>query len=860
MDKNCLTSILKKCIPHLVAVLIMYLLTVAYFSPVIFDKKDLPQGDMVSVNCMTKEVVDYQKESGEYSGWLNSMFCGMPTETLYGKSAFNVFEWMNKVSRVGLPAHSACMLFVYMLGFYVFMLCMGSKPGLSLLMAIAYGFASYNIIIIEAGHITKAYAIALMAPALGGAILLYRKKYIAGFLTAMVSIGMLIACSHLQIDYYEMILIGCLVVAYLVASLISAKKGDESELTSFGKATGLLVVAAVLGALPSMANLYSAYEYSKDTMRGGSELTISSSESKDNPNNEGLDIDYAYAWSYDKTETFTLLVPNLYGGGHVVLEKGDPTIKALKKAGYGSSYLPTYWGDQPFTSGPVYVGAIVCFLCVLGFFLLKGPELYAFLAAILVSFILSWGRHFLPLNEWLFHYLPFYNKFRTPSMALTIAGVVMVVVAGLGLKEFFCGKLDKDLLWKKLLRSFCITGGLCLLVLIMGKLFFCYEGAGDAGFERQLAQAGFQPENISRTMDVLREYRESMLVKDAFRSLLFVALAFVALALYVKDKLKSVVYVVSILSLLVLLDMWTVDKRYLNDKDFVSMKNSAKSYEPTAADTEILKDDDVNYRVLNLASNTFNEAKTSYFHKSVGGYSPAKLRRYQDLIDFYISKDMNSAFSGIVQARGDMSQVDPSSFGILNALNVKYFILPGNDGSQIPLRNPHLYGDAWFVNDVKVVENPDEEILALKETNLRNVAVVDRRFETMLDGFEFKTDSSASITNVECKPNRLKYRVSSPCDQIAVFSEIFYDKGGWTAHVDGKEFPHFRADYVLRAMKVPAGDHEIEFNYVPYARMTGIKIANAVSCLDIVIILGLLYLLFFRKNKEEETCGDITCE
>ena len=859
MDKKTLSPILKKCMLHLVAVLVMYLLTVVYFSPVIFEKKDLPQGDMLSVNYMTKEVSDYQKESGEYSGWLNSMFCGMPTETLYGKPAFNVFGEINKCIRVGLPYHSAAILFTYMLCFYIFMLCMGSNVGLALLMAIAYGFASYNIIIIEAGHITKSYAIALMAPVMGGAILLYRKKYIAGFLTALIAIGMLVACSHLQIDYYVMIIVGCLVVAYLINSIISAKKGNKSELVSFGKSTSLLVVAAVLGALPSMANLYSAYEYSKDTMRGGSELTISSTDSEDNPNAEGLNIDYAYAWSYDKTETFTLLVPNLYGGGHVVLEKGDPTIKELKKAGYGSPYLPTYWGEQPFTSGPVYVGAIICFLCVLGIFMLKGPELYAFLAAIAISFILSWGRHFLPLNEWFFHYLPFYNKFRTPSMALTIAGVVMVVMAGLGLRKFFGGKIAKELLWKKLLHSFYITAGLCLFVIIVGKLFFTYEGAGDAGFGKQLADAGFQQENISRVMDILREYRESMLLKDAFRSLLFVCSAFAVLALYVKGKMKKAVYVVSILSVLVLIDMWSIDKRYLNDKDFVSMKNSSKSYEPTAADTEILRDEDINYRVLNLASNTFNEAKTSYFHKSVGGYSPAKLRRYQDMIDFHISKDMKTAFVNIVQARGDMAQVDPSSLGVLNALNVKYFILPGNDGSQIPLKNPHVYGDAWFVNGLKIVENPDEEILALKETSLRDVAVVDKRYKSLLDGFEFKNDSAASITNVECKPNRLKYRVSSSCDQVAVFSEIFYDKGGWTAYLDGEEVPHFRADYVLRAMKVPAGDHEIEFKYVPYARLTGIKIANVVSCLNIVVVLALLYLLYTRRKKENEACNDITC-
>lgn len=858
MNKEFITSILKKCVPHLVAVVIMYLLTIIYFSPVIFENKDLPQGDMVSVNCMTKEVTDYQEATGEYSGWMNSMFCGMPTETLYGKPAFNVFGKINKFVRLGLPDHSAAMLFVYMLGFYVFMLCMGSKSVLALLTAIAYGFASYNIIIIEAGHITKAYAIGMMAPAIGGTILLYRKKLIAGFLVTMISLGMMITYSHLQIDYYVMIIIGCMVVAYLIESILSNRKGEKGAMLSWGKSTGLLVVASILGALPSMANLYSAYEYSKDTMRGGSELTITPDDSEGNPNESGLDIGYAYAWSYDKTETFTLLVPNLYGGGHVILEKNDPVIKDLRRAGYSSNYLPTYWGQQPFTSGPVYVGAIVCFLCVLSIFLLKGAELYAFLAAIVISFILSWGRHFLPLNEFLFHYLPFYNKFRTPSMALTIAGVVMVVMAGLGLKEFFSGKVTKEVLWKKLLYSGYITGGLCLVVIVCGMIF-SYEGVGDMGFQDQLLRAGFQKDGVARVMDVLKDYRESMLMKDAFRSIAFIALAFITLALYVKDKLKNASYVTAILALLVLIDMWSVDKRYLNEKNFVSQKSSAKNYEPSEADKFILQDEDINYRVLNLASNTFNEAKTSYFHKSVGGYSPAKLRRYQDMIDFYIMNDMRKSFSSIAEARGDMRAVDPSSFGVLNALNVKYFILPGNDGSTIPLQNPYAYGDAWFVNEVKIVPDPDYEILALKDADLRNVAVVDKRYAAMLEGGEVKRDSAATITNVECKPNRLKYRVSSACDQVAVFSEVFYDKGGWTAHIDGEEVPHFRADYILRAMKVPAGEHEIEFNYTPYARTTGIKIANVVSCLDIVVMLALIAFLFYqRKRKKEDNLPSVT--
>lgn len=845
-------SIIKKCLPHIGAIAIMYLLTAVYFSPAVFDDKTLQQGDMVSYEGMTKEVKDYQKETGEYSGWTNSMFSGMPTETLYGKPGFNIFGTLNKVLQGGFPRLNAGIFFTYLVGFYIFMLCMGSEWWLALLAAIAYALASYNIIVIDAGHVTKAYAMGLMAPAIGGVILAYRKKFLAGFLVTMIFVGCLIACSHLQIDYYTAIAIGCVIVAYLVYYIIGTVRKTE-KFSSFLKASGLLLVAAVLGVLPSMGNLYSSYVYSKDTMRGGSELTITPKEagSEAKPNEGGLEIDYAYSWSYGKAETFTLLVPNCYGSGHTMLDKSDPTVRELRNAGYGSPYLPTYWGDQPFTAGPVYVGAIVCFLFILGLFVVKGPEKWWVIAAVIISFVLAWGRHLMPVNEWLFHHLPFYNKFRTPSMALTIAGVAMPILGMFALKDIFSGTIDKQKAWKCTWISAVITGGLCLLVIILGKTVFIFTGVGDASFQQQLASAGFDQGRIDNIMDILINYRKSMLMKDAIRSLVFVLLAFGTLALYCKNIIKKAWVVNILLIVFVIADMWPVAQRYLNNDHFVSKKKVEKTVQATETDNAILQDKDINYRVLNLASNTFNESQTSYFHKSIGGYSPAKLRRYQDMIDFYIGDQMQNLYREIIRTQGNIQETNDSSFQVLNMLNTKYVIVPVGEGKTLPLQNPHRFGNAWFVNDVKVVANPDEEILAIAKTDLRNTAIVDKRYAQYVEGKDFTRDSASTIVNTLCKPNKLKYTVNTSKEQLVVFSEVFYDKGGWTALIDGKEVPHFRSNYILRTMVVPAGQHEIEFNYTPYARMLGNKISAAASVVCIFLIVGCTGFAIYRRRKAE---------
>lgn len=853
----------KKVLPHVAAIAIMYLLTVVYFSPVVIDNKDLPQGDDISAICMVKDVNDLRAEDGVGSEWSNGMFCGMPSTTVAGQgSSLNIFAKLANVLRLGMPYKTAGMLFSYLLGFYIFMVCMGANAWFALFGAIAYGFASYNLIIIHAGHITKAYAMAYIAPMLGGVMLCFRKKYLLGFLITLTFLGILISRNHIQIDYYAALMVVCVGISYLVYYIIASIRKTE-QFSSFLKAAGVLVVAAGLAVLPSFGGLYPTYKYSKDTMRGGSELSITPEhqQASATPNAGGLDIDYAYAWSYGKMETFTQLVPNLYGGGHVMLEKSDPTMRELRNAGYASPYLPTYWGQQPFTEGPVYVGAIVCFLFILGLFVVKGPEKWWIIAACVVSFILAWGKNLMPINEWLFHNLPMYNKFRTPSMALIIAGVAMPMLGIFALKDIFNGSIEKQKAWKYTYISAGISVGLCLLLMIVVKAAGSFIGAGDAGFQQQLASAGFDQGHIDNIMSILISYRKSMLTGDTWRSIGFIIAAFAFLWLYLKDILKKEWMLTCSLAFLVLIDLWGVDRRYLNESSFERKSKAEATVPKTETDELILADTDINYRVLNLSTNTFNESLTSYYHKSIGGYSPAKLRRYQDLIDFYIANDMQKAMSAIVNAQGNMAAIDANVYPILNMLNTKYFILPLNGGATMPLMNPYRQGNAWFVQNVKMVDNADAEILALGKTDLRTTAIIDKRFAADVTAKSFATDSMNTIVNTLCKPNHLTYKTSAKTQQLAVFSEIYYDRDGWQNHkedgwevtIDGKPAPLFRANYVLRAMMIPAGEHVVDFKFVPYTRFFGQKVSNISSIVDILVLLVGVGFICYRRRKEVVT-------
>lgn len=843
-------SLFKKILPHLIAVILFYIITIGYFSPIFMDGMQLPQGDMMSVEGMTKEVVDFQKESGEYSGWMNSMFSGMPTETLYGDPGFNIFHKLTYFFRGGLDLHHAGILFSYLIGFYIFMLCIGASPWLSMLGALAFSLASYNLIIIEAGHVTKGYAMAYVAPMLGGIILTFRKKYLLGGILTLLFVGMEVAASHIQITYYAMITVAILGISYFFYYLLK-----EKDMISFGKAAGVLVLAAGIAILPNLGNLLPTYEYSKDTMRGGSELTIvpesTSSEDK-TPHGSGLEIDYAFSWSYGKAETFTLLVPNMYGGGHVMLDKSDDTFRELNKEGYGSTYLPTYWGDQPFTSGPVYAGAIVVFLFILGLFVVKGPEKWFVIGAVVVSFILAWGRNFEAVNNFLFYHLPFYNKFRTPSMALVIAGVAMPILGMMALKNIFQHEISKEKAWKFTWISAAISAGLCVIVMIFG-LTASFTGVGDQGYQGQLASAGFDADKIDAVMNILKGYRKSMLIQDVLRSIIFIGLAFGILWLFLKEKVKNVHYIIAALAVIILIDMWGVDRRHLSADNFQPERKVKSHHKATDVDLMILQDKEINYRVLNLAGNTFNESNTSYHHKSIGGYSPAKLRRYQDLIDFYLSPGllMPKVSAKLMAEQSGDTLPDAKALNVVNMLNAKYFILQVGEGRNYPFINQSAFGNAWFVEGVTFVENPDQEILALKEANIKDSAIVDVKYRELFANKVISRDTNAIIKNTKCVPNRLEYEVKVASEQLIVFSEVFYDKGGWRAYVDGQETPHFRANYILRAMFVPAGSHKIEFVYTPYARVFANKISASSSIVVILIILAAIGIPLFKKRKSK---------
>ncbi|MDR1112176.1 MAG: YfhO family protein, partial [Bacteroidales bacterium] len=757
---------------------------------------------------------DYHEKTGEYAYWSNTMFSGMPANYTYSPPVFNVFNYIGKVLVLNLPGLHIGIVFLYLLGFYIFLLALGCKPWLSILGAIAYAFASYNFIIIDAGHVSKGWAMGTMAPVLGGIILCYRKKYLLGALITLVFTGMHVAYNHQQITYYLLIIIAFVALTYLVYAI------KDRTLKDYFKASAILVLIGGLAVMPMLGRLIPTMDYTKETMRGGAVL-------QNNPDGEkegtGLNIDYAFQWSYGKMETMTLLIPNFYGGSsHYNIGQDSESYKILRSSGQGrqfARYAPMYWGDQPFTSGPVYAGAIVCFLFLLGLFVVKGPEKWWLLAATVVSVLLSWGRHFPGLNEWLFYHLPLYSKFRTPSMTLTIAGVTMAATAVLAIKTIIEHREDKIFI-QQLKTPFWIsagiTGGLCLIFALFGGSMFNFTVEADAAYPEFLVSA-------------IQLDRKAMLTSDAWRSLTFIIFGAIVIWIYMRYKIKSQ-YLILMLGALIFVDMWSVDKRFLNDDNFVSAKK-AKSFQPTPADELILQDKDPNYRVLNLASNTFNESVTSCFHKSVGGYSPAKLRRYQDIIDYHFSKKLN--------------------ISVVNMLNARYIIVPGGEGQAPRVQyNSEALGNVWFVDTVKWVESPDAEIVAMNSFNPRTTAFMDKTWQKELGNVELQpviSDTATSIVMTDYTPGHIKYSSHNLQTQLAVFSEVYYKT--WSAYIDGKQVPILRANYILRALPVPAGDHEIEFKCVDNLMIKSAKISLWSSILVLLVLSGIAGLMIYQRKK-----------
>lgn len=817
----------KKILTHAGIILFFFIIAAAYMSPV-FDGKVIQQGDAISWQAMTKEQQDFYHNTGTPTAWNSSMFSGMPsyqiTTTTPTSNVFNKFKNSIFLIHIDYGANIG-IVFMYLLGFYVCLIVLGCNPWLSLLGALAFGLGSYNIIIIEAGHITKAHAIALMAPILGGMMLTFKKNYVWGGILFTLALGMQIACNHIQITYYTMLAAIFLGLAYFVYSL------KDKWFKQFLIGVGVLLIGCALAIGVNARQLFVNQEYVKYTMRGGSEISITpedlykDGEPASIAGTNGLDKDYAFSWSYGKGETYTLLVPGAYGGGSG--EKVSRESEFYKN--FRQEQAPLYWGDQPFTSGPVYFGAIIIFLFIFGLFVVKGPDRWWLVLATLLAILMAWGKNLMGFNGFLFDKLPLYNKFRTPSMSLVIANVTMVLMAVLALKAVF----DKEnpIETKKLNRALYISTGISAGFILLMMVFsnsFAFTGSSDVEMAKQY---GAQWQSIQ---DILMADRRALFMSDSWRSLIFILLAFGLLWLYINQKIKKSGIIIGVLACLVLVDLWGVDRRYLNDQNFITEKKL--KLKPTQVDQTLdqyaaqFKDED--YRVLDLSVNTFNDARPSAFHHQIGGYNAAKLRRYQDIIDFYISRHIN--------------------MGVLNMLNARYFVVPGQDGQPQVQRNPNALGNAWFVNEYQLVEDPNAEILALNSFGPADTAIIDKRFASMVQGKNLERDSNSVITMEHQKPynpDYVVYKTKTSKEQLAVFSEVYYAPD-WRAYIDGKPAEYFRVNYILRAMVVPAGEHKIEFKCEAPLMHKLEKVTLLFSILFVVVVAGTL-VLYYRKPKRE---------
>ena len=815
--------IYKKTLIHGGIILFFFLVAAIYMAPT-FDGKVIRQDDIQKWQAMVKEQVDFTEQTGQGTHWCSSMFSGMPMLRVKSHMLFYDIGNILKMNFWGL-AGDVGVIFLYLIGFYVCLLSFGLSPLLSLLGALAFGLGSYNIIIIEAGHLNKAYAMAMMAPIIGGVLLLFKRNYLFGGIVFTLALGMQISFNHIQITYYTMII--CIILGLVYAIYAIKNKSVKPFLAGIG----VILVGCLFAVGCNTSHLFSLREYAKYTMRGGSEITVTpedlykDGEPKSIVSSNGLDKDYAFAWSYGKGETYTLLVPGAYGGGSGETVGTDSEFYK----NFRQKQAPLYWGDQPFTSGPVYFGAIVIFLFVLGMFVVKGPDRWWILLATILSIMMAWGKNLMGFNSFIFDHLPLYNKFRTPSMSLVMANVTMVIMAALTLKTIFDKEnpIDKKKLNLGLYISSGITAGFILLMMALSGNF-SFSGASDV---QMAAQYGNQWDMIQ---DVLIKDRKALFISDSWRSLILILISAVLLWLYINEKIKQSGIIIGILTCLVLFDLWGVDRRYLNDSNFISEKKI--KLRPSQTDQILdqyatqFKDED--YRVFDLSVNTFNDSYPSAFHHQIGGYNAAKLRRYQDIIDFYLSRHINT--------------------DVLNMLNTRYVVMPGQGGQPLVQRNPEALGNAWFVDTYQIVEDPNAEILALNDFNPADTAIIDKHFESMVQGKNLERDSNSVIVMEHQRPynpDYVVYKTKTAKEQLAVFSEVYYAPD-WRAYIDGQPAEYFRVNYILRAMVIPAGEHKIEF------RDEAPKLHKLIN---VNIFFGILFVLtvtgslvwYYRKPKKE---------
>lgn len=834
---------LKKCLPDAIVVALFAVISFAYFLVPVSQGKILFRHDSQASVGLGQELTEYEQRTGEVTRWTNSLFSGMPTYQISpAYSSTDGLSTAMSAYHLWLPDY-VWFLFAYLLGFYILLRAFNFRQSLAALGSILWAFSSYFLIIIAAGHLWKVMALAYLPPMIAGVVLAYRGKYLWGFIVTAVFTAFEVKANHVQMTYYYLFIVLFMVVAYLVQAI------REKRLQHFLKASGVLVAAALIGVAINISNLYHTWEYQKESMRGKSELTKANSA---NQTSSGLDRDYITQWSYGIDETLTLLVPDAKGGASVPLSqnatamaKANPEVQNMLPQLYEA--VPQYFGTQPGTSGPVYVGAFVLFLFVLGLFIVKTPLKWALLAATILSILLSWGHNFMGFTNFFLDYVPMYAKFRTVASILVIAEFTIPLLAALALKRIVDEPTVLTKNMKFVYASLALTAGVALVMALMPSMM----GPFISEQERQMFSGiqGMTPDVQNMMLSSIATMRAAMVSADAWRSIIVIIIGVAMLLLFKAQKIKPLYLIVGIAALC-LIDLWQVDKRYLNDEMFVPKSERDTPQQATATDMEILKDKALSYRVLNFASGAFNENNTSYFHKSIGGYHPAKLRRYQEMIDKYIAPEMQAAMQAIGSKGGVMSEVDGRKlFPVLNMLNAKYFIVPLQGNATTSIQNPYAQGNGWFVDKLTYVADANAEYAEVGKIDVSHEAVADKKFEAVL-GQTAANDSTASVVLTKYEPNNMTYTVNSAKGGVVVFSEVYYP--GWSATIDGQPAELGRVNYILRALNVKAGKHEVVLDFHP----SSISITETIAYTALAVLLLAICAALFVEWKKRKAANE----
>lgn len=834
-----ISDISKKCLPDILAIAFFVLISVAYFFVPMTHGEVLGNGDNTAGKGLGRDLQKYTEKTGETSRWTNSVFSGMPTYQIAPSyKSTSVLTHLEQAYHLWLPQY-VWYLFAYLLGFYILLRAFDFRQSLAALGSVIWAFSSYFLIIIAAGHIWKVMALAYLPPMIAGIVLAYRGKYLWGLVVTAIFTAFEINANHAQMTYYYLFIILFMVIAFLVNAI------REKKMPQFVKASVVCVIAAVIGIAINASNLYHTWQYQKESMRGKSEL-VSKTDPK-NQTSSGLERDYITQWSYGIGETWTLLIPNAKGGASepminnaIVQEKGDPQYEQVYQS------LGQYWGEQPGTSGPVYVGAFVLFLFILGLFIVKGPMKWALLAATILSILLSWGKNLMGFTDFFLDYIPMYAKFRTVASILVIAEFTIPLLAMMTLKKIVDDPDSIAKHMKYLWISLACTAGIALVFWMMPGVFFDFISSAE---NQALSQ--IPADQLSPLKSNIISLREAIFRADCMRSIIVILIGVVLLLLFKAKKLQAKYFVGCVIALC-LIDMWAVDKRYLNDGMFQLKDDVDQPIAKTQADNEILRDRGMDYRVLNMTTNTFNENNTSYYHKSIGGYHAAKLRRYNELIEHYIAPEMQNmnktlAPQNLSESSDKMLEVTDknNNMPVLNMLNTKYLIVGPQGQQPIAVRNKSAMGNAWFVNKVDYVDNANEEMDGIGKIDLHHEAVADKKFEQFL-GKSAQNDSTATATLVGYEPNNLTYDVNSKNGGVVVFSEIYYPE--WTATVDGQPTEVGRVNYVLRAVNVKPGKHKVVLDFHPKS----VSVTETISYIaSVILLLAIIGIVVFEWRKKK---------